>query len=67
MSSSDAAELAHTLSAQEREPPDRQLPYDGQYRVQRTSGSSGRRGLFVYDAAGWAGNSRAASTSRPRS
>jgi phenylacetate-CoA ligase len=34
--------------------PDRQLPYDGEYRVLRTSGSSGRAGFFVYDAAGWA-------------
>jgi phenylacetate-CoA ligase len=29
-------------------------PYLGEYRVMSTSGSSGRPGLFVYDAAGWA-------------
>jgi phenylacetate-coenzyme A ligase PaaK-like adenylate-forming protein len=29
-------------------------PYLGEYRVMSTSGSSGRAGLFVYDAAGWA-------------
>jgi phenylacetate-coenzyme A ligase PaaK-like adenylate-forming protein len=28
--------------------------YDGRYRVMTTSGSSGRKGLFVYDRAGWA-------------
>jgi phenylacetate-CoA ligase len=27
--------------------------YDGRYRVMTTSGSSGRKGLFVYDKAGW--------------
>jgi phenylacetate-CoA ligase len=27
---------------------------DGRYRVMTTSGSSGRKGLFVYDRAGWA-------------
>ena len=27
----------------------------GRYRVMATSGSSGRRGVFVYDRAGWAG------------
>lgn len=27
--------------------------YLGEYRVMTTSGSSGRKGLFVYDAAGW--------------
>jgi phenylacetate-CoA ligase len=34
--------------------PERHLPYHGEYRVLRTSGSSGRPGLFAYDAAGWA-------------
>jgi phenylacetate-CoA ligase len=29
-------------------------PYCGEFRVLRTSGSSGRHGLFVYDEAGWA-------------
>jgi phenylacetate-coenzyme A ligase PaaK-like adenylate-forming protein len=29
--------------------------YGGRYRVMTTSGSSGRKGLFVYDRAGWAG------------
>jgi phenylacetate-CoA ligase len=29
-------------------------PYGGEFRVLRTSGSSGRPGLFVYDEAGWA-------------
>jgi phenylacetate-coenzyme A ligase PaaK-like adenylate-forming protein len=29
--------------------------YDGRYRVMTTSGSSGRKGLFVYDRGGWAG------------
>ena len=29
--------------------------YDGRYRVMTTSGSSGRKGLFVYDRAGWSG------------
>ena len=27
--------------------------YAGRYRVMTTSGSSGRKGLFVYDRAGW--------------
>ena len=35
--------------------PDRHQPFHGEHRVLRTSGSSGRPGLFVYDAAGWAG------------
>ena len=30
-------------------------PYLGEYRVMRTSGASGRKGVFVYDEAGWAG------------
>ena len=29
--------------------------YADRYRVMTTSGSSGRKGLFVYDKAGWAG------------
>jgi phenylacetate-CoA ligase len=29
-------------------------PYHDEYHVMSTSGSSGRIGLFVYDAAGWA-------------
>ena len=29
--------------------------FEGRYRVMTTSGSSGRKGLFVYDKAGWAG------------
>jgi len=29
--------------------------YAGRYRVMTTSGSSGRKGLFVYDRAGWSG------------
>jgi phenylacetate-CoA ligase len=29
--------------------------YEGRYRVMTTSGSSGRKGLFVYDRAGWSG------------
>jgi phenylacetate-coenzyme A ligase PaaK-like adenylate-forming protein len=29
--------------------------FDDRYRVMTTSGSSGRKGLFVYDHAGWAG------------
>jgi phenylacetate-CoA ligase len=29
--------------------------FDDRYRVMTTSGSSGRKGLFVYDRAGWAG------------
>ena len=29
--------------------------YEGRYRVMTTSGSSGRKGLFVYDQGGWAG------------
>ena len=33
---------------------DRHLPYRGEFQVMRTSGSSGRPGLFVYDQAGWA-------------
>jgi phenylacetate-CoA ligase len=35
--------------------PNHQQPYLGDVRVLATSGSSGRSGLFAYDAAGWAG------------
>jgi phenylacetate-CoA ligase len=34
--------------------PPRLEPHLGEYRVMSTSGSSGRKGVFVYDAAGWA-------------
>jgi phenylacetate-coenzyme A ligase PaaK-like adenylate-forming protein len=32
----------------------RRSPLHGEFRILRTSGSSGRPGLFAYDAAGWA-------------
>jgi phenylacetate-CoA ligase len=35
--------------------PGRHTLHLDEYRVMRTSGASGRRGLFVYDTAGWAG------------
>jgi phenylacetate-CoA ligase len=47
----DARLRRDTLLERLAEPPSAE-PYLGEYRVMSTSGSSGRRGLFVYDAAG---------------